>query len=106
VKTLRDLIGAMMLQGSSGAGVSSSTCPSFIGSIIGRVLDFLQIISMRLFTNSILTARSGAELRRDNVVSDSARGFAELGIEPTPMEAVMPRLPVALPPLGPVRGDP
>ena len=29
-------------------------------------------------------------LRHDNVVSEGARGFAELGIEPVAMESVLP----------------
>ncbi|PKP62596.1 MAG: complex I NDUFA9 subunit family protein, partial [Alphaproteobacteria bacterium HGW-Alphaproteobacteria-8] len=29
-------------------------------------------------------------LRHDNVVAEGARGFADLGIEPTPLGAVLP----------------
>jgi len=37
----------------------------------------------------LLTRDQVALLRRDNVVSDGASGFAELGIEPTSMEAIL-----------------
>ena len=87
VATLRDLIGRMLRLIRRRRIVVN--LPFFIGSIIGGVLDFLQIISMRLFTNSVLTRDQVQSLRRDNVVADGARGFAELGIEPLPMEAVI-----------------
>ena len=37
-----------------------------------------------------ITADQVINLRVDNVVSDGAKGFADLGIEPTAMEAVLP----------------
>ena len=53
-------------------------------------LDFLQRASFGLFTNSLLTRDQVKQLSRDNVVSPGAKGFADLGIAPTPMEVILP----------------
>lgn len=66
------------------------TVPFFVAGIMGGVLDIAQKISLGLFTNSILTRDQVRNLRRDNVVSEGARGFDALGITPTPMEAILP----------------
>ncbi|MEM8572190.1 MAG: complex I NDUFA9 subunit family protein [Pseudomonadota bacterium] len=63
--------------------------PFGIAALQGRAFDLLQSLSLGLFTNGILTADQVALLKRDNVVTDGARTFADLGIEPTPMEAVL-----------------
>ncbi|MBZ0128629.1 MAG: complex I NDUFA9 subunit family protein [Rhodobacteraceae bacterium] len=42
-----------------------------------------------LYTNKILTRDQVKQLARDNVVSQDARRLSDLGIEPTPMEAVL-----------------
>lgn len=64
--------------------------PFFVGKVAGRLLDFISKITLGLFNNSILTAEQVEMLRRDNVVSADARGLADLGVEPTGMEAVLP----------------
>ncbi|WP_114964811.1 complex I NDUFA9 subunit family protein [Alkalilacustris brevis] len=64
--------------------------PFWFGALMGLVLDFAQRITLGLFTNSILTADQVITLRSDNVVTEGARGFADLGITPTPLEAVLP----------------
>ena len=43
-----------------------------------------------LFTNKMLTRDQVKNLRNDNVVAEGARGFTELGIAPTAMDAVLP----------------
>lgn len=55
----------------------------------GAFLDWLQKISFGLFSNGILTADQVELLKSDNVVSDSAQGFEELGISPTPMDSIL-----------------
>jgi uncharacterized protein YbjT (DUF2867 family) len=55
----------------------------------GRFLDWLQKVSFGIFTNSILSADQVQLLQRDNVVSGGAKGFKELGISPTPMDAIL-----------------
>lgn len=64
--------------------------PWFAARIIAGVLDFTQWITGGLFTNGILTRDQLRNLRRDNVVSEGAKGFADLGIVPTPMDTVLP----------------
>lgn len=64
--------------------------PFWVGSIIGTLFDVAQAVTGRLFTNTILTRDQVRALRRDNVVAPGARGFADLGIEPMPMAAVLP----------------
>lgn len=57
---------------------------------IGRALDAVQAFTAGLITNRMLTLDQVANLQRDNVVSSGAKGFADLGIAPTPMDAVLP----------------
>ena len=64
--------------------------PFFAARIMGTVFDILQKVSFGLFTNGVLTRDQVRNLARDNVVSDGARGFDDLGITPTPMSAVLP----------------
>lgn len=64
--------------------------PFFAAKIMGTSFDILQKISFGLFTNGVLTRDQVRNLARDNVVSDGAKGFAELGLKPTPMSAVLP----------------
>ncbi|WFE74212.1 complex I NDUFA9 subunit family protein [Roseinatronobacter sp. S2] len=64
--------------------------PFFVAGIMGRALDIAQMVSLGLFTNTILTRDQVRNLRRDNLVSDDALGLSDLGIVPTPMSAVLP----------------
>ncbi len=64
--------------------------PFWAARILGGLLDFGSLLTGGLIPNKILTADQVKSLRRDNVVSDGARGLAELGIEPTPMGAILP----------------
>jgi len=64
--------------------------PFWVGSMIGGALDLAQKAMMSLVANSILTRDQVRMLRHDNVVSEGASGFAELGIAPVAMESVLP----------------
>lgn len=64
--------------------------PFFVAKIMAGVLDILKFVSFQLFSNPILTRDQLKNLRRDNVVGDGAKGFADLGIEPTTLDAVLP----------------
>jgi NADH dehydrogenase len=64
--------------------------PFFVGRIMGFGFDMMQTLSMGLIPNNILTRDQVRMLRHDNVVSDGMRGLADLGISPTPYEAVAP----------------
>ncbi len=64
--------------------------PFWVGSILAGVLDVVQAVSLGLIANSVLTMDQVRNLKRDNVVAPGAKGLADLGITPTPMEAVLP----------------
>ena len=64
--------------------------PFFVGSIIATVFDAIQGVTLGLVSNGILTRDQLKNLRRDNVVSEGSKGFADLGIRPTALEAILP----------------
>ena len=64
--------------------------PFGIARIMGAGFDLLQKLTLGLFTNTMITRDQVRNLRRDNVVSEGARGFAELGIHPTAYDSVLP----------------
>jgi NADH dehydrogenase len=63
--------------------------PFLVAGVMSFVFDALQTVTGGLFHNGILTRDQVRSLRSDNVVSDDAQGFADLGIEATAMEAVL-----------------
>lgn len=63
--------------------------PFWMGRIMGAVFGAVQWISGGLI-KAPLTRDQVANLRSDNVVSDGANGFAELGISPVSMDAILP----------------
>ena len=64
--------------------------PFGVASVMAGALGVLQAVTLGLFTNRLLTRDQVRNLRRDNVVADGARGFAELGLAPTPMGLILP----------------
>jgi NADH dehydrogenase len=64
--------------------------PFWLGGIIAGVLDIGSAATLGLVSNRILTRDQVRLLRRDNVVGDGAKGFADLGIRPTAMDGVLP----------------
>ena len=64
--------------------------PFGVGKLIGWVFDLIQKVTGGLLTNKVLTREQVKNLKSDNVVSDGAKGFADLGITPISMEAVLP----------------
>lgn len=64
--------------------------PFAVANIMGGTLDVLQSVTLGLFTNSILTRDQVRNLRRDNIVSEGARGLEDLGVVPTPMNTILP----------------
>ena len=64
--------------------------PFWIARIIAALLDFASLATGRLVANRVLSGDQVKMLRRDNVVAPGAKGFADLGITPTPAEAVLP----------------
>jgi len=64
--------------------------PFWIARIMAGLLDIAKFVSFQLFPNNILTRDQVKSLRHDNVVSEGAKGFADLGIEPVTMQSVLP----------------
>jgi NADH dehydrogenase len=63
--------------------------PFWAAMVTGFAFDMLQRVTFGLFHNSLLTRDQVRNLRRDNVATGAHRGFADLGITPTAMEAVL-----------------
>ncbi|GHD98394.1 3-beta-hydroxy-delta(5)-steroid dehydrogenase [Defluviimonas sp. 20V17] len=63
--------------------------PFWLGALMGGAFDLLQTLSGGLLVNRILTRDQVRSLRHDNVVSDGARTLRDLGVAPTPFEAVV-----------------
>lgn len=88
VASFRDLMGKML-------GVIRRrrlvlNMPFFAAKILGGLLDFGSAVTLGLIPNKILTRDQVDSLKTDNVVSAGAKGFADLGIQPTDMESVLP----------------
>jgi NADH dehydrogenase len=64
--------------------------PFPVARLMGAAFDLLQAVTLGLFTNRVLTRDQVRNLARDNVVAPGAGGLAELGITPTPIQAVLP----------------
>lgn len=64
--------------------------PFWVAKIMAFCLDLVPVVSFGLIKNTVLTSDQVISLRQDNVVSEGAKGFADLGIEPTATEAVLP----------------
>lgn len=63
--------------------------PFWIAGIMGWWMELVQTVTAGIIPAQI-TRDQARSLRTDNVVSEGARGFADLGIEPTSLEAVLP----------------
>lgn len=88
VKTMRELI-VQMLDVISRRRVVVNL-PFWIAGIMAFGFDMLQAASFGLIRNGVLTRDQLRNLRRDNVVTDDAKGFQDLGISPVAMESVLP----------------
>ncbi len=63
--------------------------PFFAAKIMASVLDAVQSITLGVLANKQITRDQVSLLRGDNVVSEGAKGFSDLGIEPTGVESVV-----------------
>lgn len=64
--------------------------PFRIAAVMGSALDLLQTVTFGLFRNTLLTRDQVRNLQKDNLVSPDAKGFADLGIVPVSMDAILP----------------
>ncbi len=88
VDTFRGLMGRMLKVIQRRRAVIA--IPFFVARIMGFAFDMLQAVTLGLIENKMITRDQVRNLARDNVVSPTARGFADLGITPTAMEGVLP----------------
>jgi len=86
--TFRDLMGTMLAVIQRRRLVLG--LPFFAARIMAAGFDFMQFATGGLIENKMLTRDQVANLARDNVVSPGARGFADLGITPAAMTAILP----------------
>lgn len=87
VMTLREIVGQVLKATRRRRLVVNM--PFWLARIGAGILDGVQYVTGGLFTNKILGRDQVILLRDDNVVSEDARGFADLGIQPTAAEAVI-----------------
>ena len=64
--------------------------PLFLGKVMATVFDTIQSMSLGVLKNGVITRDQVKNLARDNIVSSNNKTFADLGIEPTSMDAVLP----------------
>lgn len=64
--------------------------PFFAARLMAFGFDMVEAISLGLVKNPVATRDQVKNLKVDNVVADDARGFADLGIKPTALAAVLP----------------
>lgn len=88
VDTFRGLMGRMLKVIQRRRAVIN--LPFFLARMMGFVFDAIEAVTLGLVENKMITRDQVRSLARDNVVSPTARGFADLGITPTAMEAVLP----------------
>lgn len=88
VDTFRGLMGRMLKVIQRRRAVVNM--PFFVARIMGFGFDMVQAVTLGLIENKMITRDQVRNLAHDNVVAPTARGFADLGITPTAMEAVLP----------------
>lgn len=64
--------------------------PFFVARIMGGAFDLLEAVTLGLFENKMITRDQVRSLSSDNIVSEGAKGFADLGISPAKMDAILP----------------
>jgi NADH dehydrogenase len=88
VDTFRGLMGRMLKVIQRRRAVVNM--PFLLAGVMGFGFDMVQAVTLGLIQNKMITRDQVKNLKRDNVVSPGAKGFADLGITPTAMEAVLP----------------
>ncbi|MBV1895634.1 MAG: complex I NDUFA9 subunit family protein [Rhodobacteraceae bacterium] len=64
--------------------------PFWVAHLMAFGFDMMQVMSFGLITNAVLNRDQVRGLKHDIKVSDGAKGLADLGIVPVPMDAVLP----------------
>ena len=64
--------------------------PLFVGKVMATMFDAVQIVSLNILQNRVVTRDQVKNLARDNIVSGNHKTFADLGIDLTALDAVLP----------------
>jgi NADH dehydrogenase len=88
VDTFRGLMGRMLIVIQRRRAVVN--VPFFLARIMAFGFDMVQAVTLGLIENRMITRDQVKNLAVDNVVAPGAKGFADLGITPTAMDAVLP----------------
>lgn len=88
VDTFRGLMGRMLKVVQRRRAVIG--LPFVVARIMAFAFDMIEAVTLGLIENKVITRDQVRSLATDNVVSAGARTFADLGISPTAMEAVLP----------------
>ncbi|OIQ33254.1 MAG: complex I NDUFA9 subunit family protein [Alphaproteobacteria bacterium MedPE-SWcel] len=64
--------------------------PNVVARLMAGGFDLAQSVTFGLFRNTLLTRDQLKSLQADNIVSDGAKGLADLGVEPVTMGSVLP----------------
>jgi NADH dehydrogenase len=64
--------------------------PFFAAKAMASGFDMLQTLTLGLVKNGMITRDQVKNLSNDNVVGEADKTFADLGIEPTAMAAILP----------------
>jgi len=64
--------------------------PGFVAWMMAFGFDMMQAASFQLISNGVLTRDQLRGLKRDNVVSEGAKGFADLELQPVTLGSVLP----------------
>jgi len=64
--------------------------PFLAAKVMAFGFDAVEAVTMGLIENKMLTRDQVKTLRHDNVVAPGAKGLADLGITPVPMDSVLP----------------
>lgn len=88
VLNFRDLMKQML-------GVINRRClvisiPFFAARIMAFGFDMLQTLTLGLLKNGVITRDQVKNLKRDNIVGEDVKTFADLGITPVPLASVLP----------------
>ncbi|WP_417242084.1 complex I NDUFA9 subunit family protein [Celeribacter sp.] len=87
VDTLKGMIGKMLVSIRRRRLIIN--LPFWVGRIMATGFSVAQFLTGGLFHNGILTKDQVKNLAVDNVVSDGAKGFSDLGIKPTAMKIIL-----------------
>ncbi|MBT9245842.1 complex I NDUFA9 subunit family protein [Gemmobacter fulvus] len=88
VASFRDLMGEMLKV--IGRRRLILPVPFFVARLMAFGFDAVQALTLGLIENKVLTGDQVKNLRHDNVVAPGAKGFADLGIKPSAIVAVLP----------------